>query len=413
MAQQFSPHNEDQTRFAEHVKGEVEDVQDLARLGLCSFCKNDMDLDEARTITAAVALISMVMAAGIIINRRRRRSMWTRPWIQRREGGRGMLNMVHKELAVEDREAFRNFMRMTEEQFYEILGLIRNDIEKQETSMRDSISAEKRLSLTLRFLATGETYRSLMYSTRTHHSTISKIIPDMCDIIYRNLKRKYLKVPRTCQEWEDVALKFGSIWNFPMCLGAIDGKHIAFRSHSIVLLAVADALCRFIYDDVGVNGRVSDGGVFPIARNTLNFPPNKKLPNRQAEVPYVFVADDAFPLTPHILKPYPNRDLTEEKRNFNYRLSRARRTVENAFGILSNRFRVFQTKINLSPEKVETIVLAAVALHNFLCEKNGATYTASVEDDCPLLVLPQQAGKRPTQSALDIRKEYTNYFNAN
>ncbi|KAG8239124.1 hypothetical protein J437_LFUL018788 [Ladona fulva] len=60
--------------------------------------------------------------------------------------------------------------------------------------------------------------------------------------------------------------------------------------------------------------------------------PGGLLPNRQAEVLYVFVADDAFP--PCILKPHPNRDLTEEKRNFNYRLSRARRIVENAFGIL-------------------------------------------------------------------------------
>ncbi|XP_046395776.1 putative nuclease HARBI1 [Ischnura elegans] len=266
--------------------------------------------------------------------------------------------------------------------------------------MRESISAEKRLSLTLRFLATGETYRSLMYATRIHHSTISKIIPEVCKSIYRNLKGKYLQVPRKCQEWENIAEKFSSLWNFPMCLGAMDGKHIAFSppasagshffnykgSHSIVLLAVADAQCKFIYVDVGVNGRVSDGGVFrestlckAIACNTLNFPPNRRLPHGQAEVPYVFVADEAFPLTPRILKPYPSRDLDEEKRNFNYRLSRARRVVEYSFGILSNRFRVFLTTINLSPEKVESVVLAAVGLHNFLCEKNGAAYTGNAE----------------------------------
>ncbi|XP_046407720.1 uncharacterized protein LOC124172320 [Ischnura elegans] len=135
--------------------------------------------------------------------------------------------MVHRELASEDRDASKNFLRMTEEQFFEILSMVRDDIQKQGTGMRESISPKKRLSLTLRFLATGETYRSMMYD-RIHHSTMGGIIPEVCESIYRNLKGKYLKVPQTRKEWEDIANEFETIWNFPMCLGAIDGKHIAF-----------------------------------------------------------------------------------------------------------------------------------------------------------------------------------------
>ncbi len=80
----------------------------------------------------------------------------------------------------------------------------------------------------------------------------------------------------------------------------------------------------------------------------------------ETTVPYVFVADEAFPLMDHVLKPYPLRDLDPYQREFNYRLSRARRVVENAFGILANRFRVFHSAIQLSPEKVELVVLAAL-----------------------------------------------------
>ena len=70
-----------------------------------------------------------------------------------------------------------------------------------------------------------------------------------------------------------------------------------------------------------------------------------------------------------MLKPYSQNGLTPERRIFNYRLSRARRVVENAFGILANRFLVFMTPINLAPEKVEITTLACCILHNFLRSK--------------------------------------------
>lgn len=105
-------------------------------------------------------------------------------------------------------------------------------------------------------------------------------------------------------------------------------------SHSIVLLTWL--ILSFIYDDVGVIG----------------IPEIKPLPGRQKAVPYVILSDAAFPLSEHILKPYPFRNMTEEQRIFNYRLSRGRRVVENALGTFANRFRGFLTTINLGPEKV-------------------------------------------------------------
>ena len=80
------------------------------------------------------------------------------------------------------------------------------------------------------------------------------------------------------------------------------------------------------------------------------------------------------------MKPYPNRR-PEEQRVFNYRLSRARRVVENAFGILANRFRVFLTTINIQDTaKVEDIVLACCALHNFLRTECCDLYMVGIVD---------------------------------
>ena len=86
----------------------------------------------------------------------------------------------------------------------------------------------------------------------------------------------------------------------------------------------------------------------------------------------MLVADDAFPLRENIQKPYAQKGLTREKRLYNYRLSRARRIVENAFRILANRFRVFMTPIGLSPERVEVLIMACCCLHNFLRTQSGA-----------------------------------------
>lgn len=128
----------------------------------------------------------------------------------------------------------------------------------------------------------------------------------------------------------------------------MDGKHIVlkrpinsgslyfnFKSNfSIVLLALVDANYKFIYIDIGCNGRISDGGVFrnsslstALDSDTLNLPKNGTL-GEQENIPYVIVADDAFLLKSYIMKPYPQRKLSKDKRIFNYRLSRARRVVE-------------------------------------------------------------------------------------
>ena len=66
--------------------------------------------------------------------------------------------------------------------------------------------------------------------------------------------------------------------------------------------------------------------------------------------PYFFVGDAAFPLKTYMLRPYPGKYLPDEERVFNYRLSRARRVIENTFGILVTKFRIFRRPIIAKPE---------------------------------------------------------------
>ena len=142
--------------------------------------------------------------------------------------------------------------------------------------MREPISAGERLAVTLRFLATGESFSSLQYQFRISACALSLMIPEA---IYAVLKEDHLKCPSSPKEWLEIAHLFEDRWQLPNCIGAADGKHIRMLHprhsgsefynykgyYSIVLMAIVDADYKFIFADVGCQGRISDGGVL---RNT-------------------------------------------------------------------------------------------------------------------------------------------------
>ena len=130
--------------------------------------------------------------------------------------------------------------------------------------------------------------------------------------------------------------------NFPNCLGAVDGKHVAtvpppgdgsyffnYKGYnSQVFIGIADSSYEFIYFSFGTNGRVSDGGVLEytgfydkLQNECLKTPESSDEKGRK--LPYVFIGDEAFSLRKDFLKPYNVKQLTRERKIFNYRLSRA------------------------------------------------------------------------------------------
>ena len=243
------------------------------------------------------------------------------------------------------------------------------------------------MSVTLRYLATGDSHQTIAFNYRLGHSTVNNIIPETCQALWAALAPVYIQCPSTPKLWADIAQEFWEKWNFPLCIGALDGKHIRcqcptntgsvhFNFHgwfSIVLMALCSARYLYLLVNIGAVGSESDGGIFKacgmksaIYNGKLNLPEDGSLPNTDRLCPYVITADDAFPLGRHVMKPYGGRYLENEKRVFNYRLSRARRVSENTFGISTARWRIFKRPINATPERCAHIAKAVVALHNFL-----------------------------------------------
>ena len=142
---------------------------------------------------------------------------------------------------------------------------------------------------------------------------------------------------------------------------------------------MVDAKYRFIYVCVGANDQETDGGVWggcdvgqmleaQEGDGEQVLPGPEPLPGSAGDTPHVIVGDEAFPLRRHLLRPFPGSPLTtDERRVFNYRLGRARRTSENAFGIMAQRWRVYRGPIGCSVATTKQIVQATCVLHDVLC----------------------------------------------
>ena len=341
---------------------------------------------ENQAVIAAV----MVMREGQV--ERRRRRWWVKPWITRRPM-LGQYDTLFAELDRESQGDYFAYLRMDRNLFAEVLRRVAPRITKGLGRGRRPLEPQLKLVITLRYMASGDSYHSLAYSFRVPHNTISLFIPPVCRAICAEFKDELFTVPTTPEEWREIADKFSQRWNFQHCCGAIDGKHIEIKKprksgsmfynykgfFSIILLAVVDANYKFIWANVGADGSVSDAGVFNNSRlrpaleqGRLGFPPPEPLPGDDKDIPYFLIGDDAFPLREWMQKPYSQRGLEQDQRVFNYRLSRARRVSENAFGIMVQRWRCLLTCMQQEPQNCQDITHACLTLHNLLRDRAPA-----------------------------------------
>ncbi|XP_040208470.1 protein ALP1-like [Rana temporaria] len=359
--------------------------------------------------------------------RQRRRRYWIHPITASR-----MTHGVHSTLYVELRQhpdKFASYLRMSVSTFDDLLARISERIRRQDTHLRRSISPEERLIVTLRFLASGESFSSLHFQFRLGISTISGIVRSTCDALWDCLVEEFIPQPST-ELWLQIAAKYHEVTQFPNCVGAIDGKHIRIQKpahtgseyfnykkfFSTILMAIADAQYRFVAVDIGSYGRTNDSRVFKnsvmgrrIYSGEMGLPEPRAFPGTdEPPMPFVFIGDEAFQMCGNLLKPYSSRGLDQRKRIFNYRLSGARRYVECAFGIFAGKWRIFNRPIQLHPDVVDQVVKAAVVLHNFILTKEPSpSDPEEVESALPGI---EQISRRATQVIMRLRDDFSQYF---
>jgi len=145
--------------------------------------------------------------------RRRRQRFWVRPWIARRLLF-GQYPQLMAELEREAQGDFTNFIRMEPLTFNKLVNRLTLRISKAVTNFRRPLEPALKLAITLRFLATGNSYRSLAYTFRVPHNSICGFVPEACEAIIAEYEPEVVTLPQTPDDWRNLSDQFRSRRNF-------------------------------------------------------------------------------------------------------------------------------------------------------------------------------------------------------
>ncbi|KAL3196047.1 hypothetical protein MRX96_045384 [Rhipicephalus microplus] len=276
-------------------------------------------------------------------------------------------------------------------------SLVQEKLMKDQCPSREPISSGERLALTLRYLSSSMLVRDAAMAFRVGIVKAWNIIHETCTMLWET---------PTEEEWWEIAAGFCNRWQFPNCVGAVDGKHIQIKcprnggsmyfnykgTQSIVLMAVVDSQYLFRLGNVGAPGKFSDGGI------SQDSPIGEQLHEGELSLPRAAMLP--------------------------------RRCVENAFGILVSHWRIYERQINLEPENVEAVVRATCVLHNFLSSNAASTYCppgyADFQDtfgnvsggawrqgpgSTTVFGLEKPKARNCSKVANAVRQEFVKYFN--
>ena len=281
--------------------------------------------------------------------------------------------------------------------------------------MRQPVSVETQVALTLYYLSDEGRLRKTANSFGLARSTVSIAIRRVCNAISNHLGPQYIKLLKTVSEVEEKTKNFLKQFNFPQCLGAVDGTHINIKqpgsnatdyvnrkSHfSINVQACCDYSCRFMDVVVKWPGSVHDARIF--VNSTLNRMLRsgeiprcpKRIVDNEDPIQVFILGDPAYPLLPYVMKEYAKGGGTQHEQYFGFRLCSARNVIECAFRRLKARFAALKRDMDINLDDLPSVVHSCFVLHNF-CEENKDTLC---EELVRTVVIEEQRSQPAVESA--------------
>jgi len=300
-------------------------------------------------------------------------------------------------------EYFRQQIRVNRDTFEVIRNILGARIERENSRYRDCLPPEKVLALGLYRLAHGNSYSTIGPVFNVGKSTVIEAVQDVVNGLYE-IRNDHIKFPETLAEVTACIDTFSELTDLPNVVGAIDGSHVRikapvdsapdyfsrFQQHDFIIQAVVDGEKIFLDFSCGYPGSMHDGRVlrrsrvFTRAEQRVILTVPTEIVSDQEIGPYL-VGDSAYPLSPWLMKPFPEGTQGSDEIQFNKELSSARVKVECAFGILKNRWRILIKRFDSSVEFAVRCAVACAVLHN-ICLRNGDDWDEGEEDgdnQCP------------------------------
>ncbi|CAF2206379.1 unnamed protein product [Rotaria magnacalcarata] len=351
---------------------------------IVSFLKCKNTINDCESIIQPLSLSNLVPFKFNSEGELLKRSIWSKPKSTQ------WFDEIFPQM---DGRDFKEHFRVNRSTFNFLVKELGPHICKMTTTMRDPISVVKRIAVALHYLASCEEYRVVSSLFGIGKSTANVIVHEFVDVVNEFLLPKFVQFPLSEEKLKECSQDFEAILGFPQCVGAVDGCHIPVSPpkeqaisyynykgwYSMVLFAVVDCRYRFIYTSVGSPGRNNDGYI--LQNSSLKAILDSNLFDKSCKelggsrVPLCLMGDSAFPLTSHLLKPYPEHlELNEVQKNYNKIFCGARRVVENAFGRLKARFRIVYKRMECDINFATQIINTCVTLHN-ICEHYVDTIT--------------------------------------
>ena len=374
----------------------------------------------AASATAGLVVSLVSMAAGVVIWKSKQAKKdgrsWRRPPRRRFSIRRNQFALAASNPALFD-GWFRDTFRCSWQSFEGIVSLVEAEWDSFHGPIHHNARffVRERVAVLLHYVTHSGAIVDSAKVFGMSRSSAFRFIEEVLDIIIDRMGPRFISLPKSNDEWQELADGLERVCNFPDACLAIDGSLIQIERPfdyegwycrkgypAINAQCVVDYKQRFRSYALRP-GAENDKGIFNRSEfgRTIHqiLPPDK-----------VILADAGYQLYAHCLTPYEIHDkMTPEEKNYNYLHSRTRITVENAFGLLKNRFRRFKAPLNqrgslnngwhrsrtikTASAQASRIIRAALILHNVYIDLN---------DDVPIDIEPENGGEMTCVNENDV-----------
>ncbi|XP_023293320.2 uncharacterized protein LOC111676598 [Lucilia cuprina] len=328
---------------------------------------------------------------------------WTREWLKKYQHEFLNKENIRKELLFRSNEIYHLncFFNITEKQFRYLVNILEPLVTVLEPHRKKkSFSAEERIAITLKYLATGEVNSCRNYCFRASKPVIVKMIADICQKMYELLKDQYLYLPKTDEQWLAIVNNMQKSYHLSNCLGNILMHQVSFytppnqpvrpksfqKDHGednsiqkvpLIMTTIVDGNYNFLYIDVEktkakfydqiyekskICKMIEDGSI-ALPRTNTDVDGNFK----NCDIhPYFFIGSKCLPDKPYLLlkSQLPSNRIFDNIPNSNSNLSG--QEVNDTLCILSNLFPVLSQPLRLCEADAQKIIMGSVALYNYL-----------------------------------------------